>query len=391
MSEVSNKGKINIVAIGMAMFSMFFGSGNIVFPVLIGQETLSQAIPAVGGLLLTAVAVPFLGLLALSLFDGDYIRFFTRLGKIPGWAIVVMIMGLIGPFAVIPRCIVLSFGSLKTMFPGLNLVIFSAGSCLLIFLCTVRQQKTLEILGLILTPILLLSLAAIIWQGFNMPATPVTATISSWKAFTYGLVEGYNTMDLFASFMFSSVVLSSIKKMSPSAVNNPADLFRIYLKSSMIGMGLLASIYTGMCLISARHSGVIQAATSDQLLSLLTMKILGPYAGIVVCSAVSLACLTTAISLSQVFTEFIAKDVSKNRISYQMALIGTLLISFAVSTFEFAGIQGILVPVLQVTLPSLMVLTAINLLYSISGFRPAKSIVLLTFCATLAWRIFAVS
>ena len=47
MGAASSKpNKINTVAIGMAMFSMFFGSGNIIFPVLIGQATLSQAAPA---------------------------------------------------------------------------------------------------------------------------------------------------------------------------------------------------------------------------------------------------------------------------------------------------------------------------------------------------------
>ena len=386
MDAASSKpNKINTVAIGMAMFSMFFGSGNIIFPVLIGQATLSQAAPAIIGLLITAVAVPFLGLLALSLFDGDYLKFFTRLGKIPGWGIVLMIMGLIGPFAVIPRCIVLSYGTLSTLIPDLSLVVFSLLSCVVIFLCTFRQQKILDILGLVLTPILLISLFAIIYQGFNTPAVLSNSEFTGLGAFVHGLVEGYNTMDLFASFMFSSVVLSGIKKSSPEIVSQPAKLSKVYLKSSLIGMGLLGAIYTGMCFVSAMHTQDLQNVPADQLLSLLTMKILGPYAGIVVCAAVSLACLTTAISLSLVFTEFICKDVTKGKVGYLPALIGTLLISFIVSTFEFAGIQGILVPVLQISLPSLMVLTGINLLNKFVGFKPVKSIVLVTFFMTVAW------
>ncbi|MCB9228689.1 MAG: branched-chain amino acid transport system II carrier protein [Deltaproteobacteria bacterium] len=372
----------------MAMFSMFFGSGNIIFPVLTGQMTPDQFAPAITGLLLTAVLVPFLGLLALSLFDGDYLRFFSRLGRAPGWLIVLMIMGLIGPFAVIPRCIILSYGSLKTLSQDLNLTVFSAASCLLIFLCTFRQQRILDILGLALTPILLLSLATIIWQGLLVPADSSSSDYTSWEALLFGLSEGYNTMDLFASFMFSSVVLSGIRKSSPSITSKPAELSKVYLKASFTGMGLLAAIYTGMCYVAGRHSNGLQGVSADQLLSHLTMKILGPYAGIVVCLAVSLACLTTAISLAQVFTEFVSRDVLKEKVSYPHALIGTLVISFCMSTLEFAGIQGILAPILKLTLPALMVLTGLNLLHRFSGFRSVKIPVFITLCLTLLWRVF---
>ena len=385
MNASSEPSKINIVAIGMAMFSMFFGSGNIIFPVLIGQATLSQATPAIVGLILTAVVVPFLGLLALSLFDGDYIKFFTRLGKIPGWGIVIMIMGLIGPFAVIPRCIVLSHGTLSALVPDVSLTIFSLISCGVIFLCTFRQQKILNILGLVLTPVLLVSLFAIIWQGFSLAAPTPASPFTGSQAFLKGLIEGYNTMDLFASFMFSSVVLSGIKKSNPDIIKKPRELSGVYLKSSLIGMGLLGLIYTGMCYVAAMHSQDLQGARADQLLSLLTMKLLGPYAGIVVCLAVSLACLTTAISLSLVFTEFICKEVSKGKVHYIPALVGTLLISFVVSTLKFSGIQGILVPFLEISLPSLMVFTGINLLNKFAGFKPARSIIAVTFLLTIAW------
>ena len=383
MNEVSDKGSINIASIGMAMFSMFFGSGNIVFPVLIGQYAQNMSLFAIFGLLITAVLLPFCGLFALSLYDGDYIKFFSRLGTIPGWIVVIMIMALIGPFAVIPRCIVISYGAVDTLVPGLDLVTFSSISVILVFLCTINRSRILDILGLVLTPILLISLITIIVKGLFFPGgTAGQSDLTAFAAFFHGLVEGYNTMDLFAAFMFSSVVLSGIKKTRPNIEKQPRELLSIYLKSSSIGMGLLAAIYIGMCFVAAIHGGGLKLSSPDKALGELVLAILGPYAGVVVCAAVSLACLTTAISLTVVFSEFMAEHVSRGRVSYRWMLVATLIVSFVVSTLRFEGIQGILVPVLKLSLPSLMVFTLLNIANRFYGFKPVKSIVLGTLLLT---------
>ena len=383
MSDVRDNGKINIASIGMAMFSMFFGSGNIVFPVLIGQYAQNMSLFAIIGLLVTAVFVPFCGLLALSLYDGNYLKFFSRLGVVPGWAVVVMIMALIGPFAVIPRCIVISYGAVDSLIPGLDLVTFSGMSVVLVFLCTINRSKILDILGLVLTPILLLSLVTIIIKGlFFSEGSPGVSDLSTSQALLHGLIEGYNTMDLFAAFMFSSVVLSGIKKIRPNIGAQPKELASVYLKASSIGMGLLAAIYCGMCYVAAMHGSGLKLSSPDKALGELVLQILGPFAGLVVCAAVSLACLTTAISLTVVFSEFMEKHVTRGRISYRWMLVATLVISFVVSTLRFEGIQGIVVPVLKLSLPALMVFTGLNLAYKFYGFKPVKSIVAITFIMT---------
>ncbi|MFK7822535.1 MAG: branched-chain amino acid transport system II carrier protein [Oligoflexales bacterium] len=389
MNEDSGDGKVNIASIGMAMFSMFFGSGNIVFPVLIGQYAQSMSLFAIFGLLITAVLVPFCGLFALSLYDGDYIKFFSRLGVIPGWVVVSMIMALIGPFAVIPRCIVISYGAVDSLVPGLDLVTFSGLSVIIVFLCTINRSKILDILGLVLTPILLLSLVTIIIKGLFFPGgIPDQSSLSGSEAFFHGLIEGYNTMDLFAAFMFSSVVLSGIKKIRPNIEKQPKELLGVYLKASSIGMGLLAAIYIGMCFVAAIHGSGLKLSSPDKALGELVLQILGSYAGLVVCAAVSLACLTTAISLTVVFSEFMAKHVSRDRISYRWMLVGTLIISFVVSTLRFEGIQGIVVPILKLSLPSLMVFTGLNLANRFYGFKPVKSIVLGTLLTTALYQLY---
>src|SRR3984893_3016927 len=105
---MQNQGKSNTIATGLVMFTMFFGAGNVVFPLALGQYAQDKNFYAILGLLITAVGVPFLGLIAMTLFNGDYKSFFDRIGKIPGFIVAAVILGLIGPFGAIPRCVALS-------------------------------------------------------------------------------------------------------------------------------------------------------------------------------------------------------------------------------------------------------------------------------------------
>src|SRR5262245_56453174 len=134
-----------IVSTGLAIFAMFFGAGNIVFPLALGQFTQDKTVYGILGLIITAVFVPLIGLLSMLLFEGDYDSFFRRIGKIPGIFVAVSILGLIGPFGGIPRCITISFSTLDAAgfqpIKWMNLLSFSVISCLLLFLSTYRPRR----------------------------------------------------------------------------------------------------------------------------------------------------------------------------------------------------------------------------------------------------------
>ena len=87
-----------IIASGLALFSMFFGAGNVIFPLALGQFAQDKTFYAILGLLITAVGVPLIGVVAMALYDGHYKTFFARIGKTPGFILAVVMMGLIGPF-----------------------------------------------------------------------------------------------------------------------------------------------------------------------------------------------------------------------------------------------------------------------------------------------------
>lgn len=367
------------------MFSMFFGAGNVVFPLALGQYAQDQNFYAILGLLITAVGVPFTGLIAMTLFNGNYMQFFDRIGKIPGFLVAVFIMALIGPFGAIPRCITLSYSTIKLYFPEISMSAFSIGACVLTFFLTFRRTRVLDVLGYVLTPLLIGSLAVVIVKGLlSSPPAPVSDQ-SPGVVFVRGLIEGYKTMDLMGAFFFSSVVLSCLERdVDPNDAKYYSRLIFLALKASAIGAALLAISYVGFSYVAAANSEKLVGVPQDELAGRIAILVLGPYAGIVACIAVALACLTTAIALSAVFAEFVHKDITMNKLSYVWALVITLIITYFVSTLNFTGIANFVTPILKLCYPSLIVLSILNILYKLHHFKPVKIPVLITFLLSLA-------
>lgn len=375
--------KSTTIATGLAMFSMFFGAGNVVFPLALGQIAQDKNIYAIAGMLITAIGVPFLGLISMTLFNGNYRQFFERIGKIPGFLVAIFIMGLIGPFGAIPRCIALSFSTAQMFLPTISLPWFSVASCVLIWLFTFKRNSIVDILGYVLTPLLLGSLGIIIIKGLFTAPAMIESAQEPFALFLKGLNDGYQTMDLLGAFFFSSVIITCLYSSVPSGENKHHRLMITALKSIAIAAFLLAIVYVGFSYVASFHSEILNNITSDRLISVIALHVLGPYAAIIACIAVALTCLTTAIALASVFAEFIHKDITLNKMSYNVALVLTLIITFFVSTLNFQGIVAFLAPILQVCYPALIVLSTVNILYKFYDFKPVKIPVLVTFLLSL--------
>jgi len=144
------------------------------------------------------------------------------------------------------------------------------------------------------------------------------------------------------------------------------------LRASLIGAFLLAAIYIGFSYLAALHGGNLEIQSKDELLAAIMLKIAGAHAGTLVCVAIALACLTTAIALITAFTDFIQKEVFHQKIGYEVTLAGALLLTFCVSTFEFTGISAFLGPILQICYPGLIVLTFLNIACKLKNYQPIK-------------------
>lgn len=351
---MKTKKKFKTLAAGLAVFSMFFGSGNLVFPLILGQQTQGESFISIIGLFLTAVLMPFLGVLAMILVRGEYRQFFSFLGKPLYLLICSSIIGLIGPFGVIPRCLTIAHAGIKTFAPETPLLLFSILSCIFIFFISMKKGRLIDILGYLLTPLLLGSLLTIAIKGlFSISVFP-ESPLNKLESFSLGFVEGYNMMDLLAAFFFSKMVLRYFETDKGINLNRA-------IKAGGIGMGLLGVIYIAFTLLGAAFSFKLQNVAPEQLLMKLAYEVLGPTGGILASIAITLACLTTAMALADVSSHFLVNDLCNSKLNGNISMLLVLSSSILISTFEFSGIAKFLAPILKVVYPILIVLTLFNL------------------------------
>lgn len=368
---------------GLALFSMFFGAGNLIFPLIIGQDVGANSWYALSGLGMTAVIVPFLGLGGMLLFQADPKQFFGRIGKIPGLLLFLMLQLILGPFGVIPRLIVLMHAIAKPYLFNTPLMLFSALIAFFILSFSIKKQFLITFLGKILTPILLLGLLILMALGIGDTSAAFNPiSLAPQDSFLQGLIGGYNTMDLIAAFLFATVMLPHFQK--EVALEHPVFRQKAMIKkmifSSTLAASLLLLTYIGLCFTSAYHTWTLaNNPAPEELLSAIAFKVLGKAGGCVAAGTVIMACLTTAITLTSIFGEYLQKDICRNKINSTTALVITLIIAMLFANLGFKGLSSFLGPILEVTYPGLIVLSILNIAYKLTGFKMIKTPVFLTF------------
>lgn len=383
-----SKSTSSILTTGFALFSMFFGAGNLIFPLIIGQSVGNNIWYAIFGLGITAVVVPFIGLGAMVLFGANTKDFFNRLGSVPGFLVFLLLQMILGPFGVIPRLVVLMHAVAKPYIFNASLLTFSAIIALVVFSVSSKRDRLISMLGAVLTPILLLSLLALCIIGIYSGSSFSPEIPSQSESFIKGLVGGYNTMDLIAAFLFATVILphfqSSLGKASNGTVQK--SILKKIFGSSLIAAFLLFLTYVGLGIVSAYHGwALIQHCQPEELLRGIAHQLLGPVGGAIASIAIITACLTTAITLCAIFADYLSQDISKGKLNKQTSLLVTLIITAVFANLGFKGIASFLGPILEITYPSLIVLSVLNLLNKLIGFKYVKIPVLITFIGSIVF------
>ena len=360
---------------GIAMFAMFFGSGNLVFPLIIGMETTDQHFTASLGLMITGVLVPFLGLFSMVLYNGNKNKYFGLLGKYAPFILSLLILSLIGPFGVIPRCILVAHGGLTIIFPDLPLALFSGLFLSLILWIIWRKSQVVPIIGKILGPFKIGGIIVIILAAVYQSPELIHTNLDG-DAFNLGLTQGYQTMDLMAAFFFSVTIVEYLRNVSKSK----EEVIKLSIWSSVIGASLIALVYFGFVSLGAHYATYLAAAQPEQYLATIAHLTLGKYAALIVAITIFLSCLATAASLVRLFAEFLRVDIARSKISWTHSVLITIAISFALSLTGFATIFTILGTVLTYIYPALIALTVAAILqqhYNIKFANPAFWITLI--------------
>ncbi len=346
---------------GFAVFAMFFGSGNLVFPLLAGKAAESFFLPSFLGLSLTGIFVPMMGLVGILLYNGNYHEFFQKYGKIVAFSLISFMLLILGPFGVLPRCVTVAFGSLSILSPEFSPTLFSLIMVGIVYLLCINQNQVVPLLGALLAPAKIGSVGFILVFGLLYAPTPEISTLSTLAVFEDGALKGYQMMDLIAGFFFASVIARHFKNRGRENDSSDRHTFALALYAILLGSLILFLIYFALSYLGATFAQSLNQHQPEQYLSAIAYLTLGKLGGKIVTIAIISSCLTTIVALTTVFTDFLHEHILNEKVHYAICLALTTIITFLMSNLGFSGISAFLSPILYYLYPLLICLTIINI------------------------------
>jgi LIVCS family branched-chain amino acid:cation transporter len=351
----------NTLLYGFALFAMFFGSGNLVFPLQVGLLHDAHWFAGFIGLVLTGIILPFLGLFVIKRYHGSYQAFFAQAGTIAQYLLPLFTLSLLGSFGVVPRCITVAYGGIYMLTNSISLGLFSLVFCCICYLVCLKDRVIITILGKWMSPLLLLTLAAIIIQSLlQAPALEPQAS-SALHAVRDGFLIGYQLMDLFAAFFFSSFIFMQLQKDLPSTTST-REIIRAALGPSIFGIMLLALVYMGLVCLGAHYKPLLATMHPELMLLTIATVAFGTSGAIVIALALLFSCLTTAVALNNIYARYLCTSLRIPASQFYLVLAVTTSIAFCVSLLDFKGIAAFLTPALELSYPSIIALTMLSII-----------------------------
>ena len=379
--------------VAMTLFGMFFGAGNLIFPVHLGQLAGRNVISAIIGFVITAVGIPIFGVAAIGATHSDGLQELSgKVGKGYGIFFTCLLYLTIGPLFAIPRCATTSFTTgVSPMLPesaqGIALLIFSAVFFAVVLFFSLRPGKITVWIGKIINPVFLVFLAILVIAALAKPSIAVSevepAAGYETNAFFSSFIEGYGTMDAIAGLAFGIVVIDVIRRMG---VTDDDAVARDVLGSGVITGILMAIIYIVTILMGTQSRGLFETSANG---GIALTQIAGHYFGgvgqLILAVTITFACLKTSLGLVTSCAETFAK-MTHGKISYRAWAIIFTAFSFAVSNVGLSTIIEFSIPVLMLIYPPAIAL--IVLAFAGKLFHHDRAVYICTMVGTWAAAIF---
>jgi len=377
------------LTIGLMLFALFFGAGNLVFPAMLGQNAGNQFIQANLGFLSTGVGLPLLGIMALG-FSGsrDMLALTNRVHPWFAFAYTTLLYLTIGPLFALPRTGSVSYEIGVKPFIGaaegpMELAVFTVLFFGITLLFSINPTRMVDIVGKLLTPLLLASIALLAAASFAVPLgepqKPAAAYAS--QPFFIGFQEGYLTMDALAAFVFGIIVINAIRA---RGVRELRSMMFVSFQAALIAAAILTVIYTSLTYIGATSVAAFGfLSNGGEVLNLTASHYFGTFGGLVLGIIVLLACLTTSIGLTTSCSSYFHELMPG--ISYRSFCIALSIVSALIANIGLNQLIQFSVPVLSILYPMAIVLMFLTFLHKwFQGKRTVYGMsLLLTFLVSL--------
>ena len=361
--EEKKLGARGLLLVGLTLFSLFFGAGNLIFPSGIGAQAGVHTWSAVAGLAVSAVGLPVLGVVAVSRAGGmDALAgrvhpFFAR-------AFTVAVYLAIGPCLAIPRTATTSFEMAVPPFVGegapvallhlaYSLVFFAAALAL-----ALRPEKLTDRLGKILCPVLVGLIVVTFAACLLNPLEGYGPAVGAYQShpLVRGFLEGYQTMDTLAALAFGIVIAVNLRA---RGVKEPAEVVRATGRAGVIAGVLLLAVYCMLAHIGALSGGAMpNPSDGAEALTNAAGLLFGTGGRVLLAGIFLIACFNVCVGLiSSCGTYF---HGICPRLSYRAWAVLFAVVSMVISNAGLAQILAVSAPVLGALYPVAIVLIALS-------------------------------
>lgn len=350
------KGK-DIMAVGLTMFAIFFGAGNLIFPPYLGRMTGAEWFLGFFFFFIVDIGVSMIAIFAtIRSNDLSMTGIPSRLGKKMATVVAIIIATCLAPCLCVPRTAATTFEmGWSQMFPSLSIWVFSFIFFAIVCFLTIRPSKVVDIVGNYLTPILVICILVLIVLGIVDPIGPI-AEESTVVTIKEGIINGYQTMDPLGVGLIIVAIMGAVTEKGYATKDVQG---RLLARAALLAGILLFVIYSGLThLGSTVSSGGYEDYNRAALLVAITEELLGTWGVIMMAVIVLFACLTTAIGLTSGFAGTLEK-LTNGRCKYKTVVIVMSVFSFVVSNAGIDKIISVAAPILSVIFPCFITMSVL--------------------------------
>lgn len=324
-------GKKKMLLVSFMLFSLFFGAGNLIFPPFLGQNAGEKMPLAVLGFLITAVALPVLGVIVVARFDG-LDKLSQKVGVRFSMIFTILIYLSIGPGLGIPRAASVPFEMAvapylpKEASVTICMVAFSFVFFILAGWLAMTPNKLVERIGKFLTPTLLLLLVFVFINYVFRGETNIAAAQEAYAGspLAQGFLEGYQTMDTIAALNFGLVIATTITGLG---IESKKGVMRYTVRAGIFAGTILSLVYLMLSYMGMGSSGVFPIQENGAwTLRCIVEQLFGGPGAVLLAVIFTLACLTTCVGLITSISQYFSTLTKK--ISYTQWV-------FLISGFSF--------------------------------------------------------
>ena len=341
---------LDMFVIGFALFSMFFGAGNVIFPPYLGLSCGREWFAGFAWYYLADIGLALLAMFAI-LRAGSTEKVMARLGPIPSKVLLTAIVLCIGPMLAIPRTAATTLEmAVNPLVSGVSPLLFSILFFGLIAALCVKQSAVVDIVGKFLTPALLIGLLVLIILGVVNPIGPVPDRVLVESVAQTGIEAGYQTMDVLAAILFGIIILKSAEN---KGYTDRKDQFKVVAGASAVAGLALLVVYLGLTYLGVTTSRFFDLSVQRTFLMVSIVRNLLGTPGVWLFSLiVALACITTAVALVSSAADYFS---SLLKLSYVKMVLAVCGFSALAANFGLDTIVSIAAPILNVVYPPTLV------------------------------------